>query len=71
MKKASIKNWSKVVLQIGPCMLRNIIGPVFNTAFWSLLEFLLLFENIFLPAERRGFERKSQNKKNLNQLLTQ
>ena len=27
---SKVKNWSKLKLKIGPGMLRNIIGPVFN-----------------------------------------
>ena len=38
-----LKNWSKLVLKPGPSMLRNIIGPVFNTRIGSFFGGVILF----------------------------
>ena len=67
--------WSKVASECGPSMLRNIIGPHFdsrNGVFFSL--FLLVFlKNLILPAERRRFLKNKTKKKreNLDHILTQ
>ena len=57
--------WSKVASKCGPSMLRNIIGPHFdsrNGVFFSL--FLLVFlKNLILPAERRRFLKNKTEKK--------
>ena len=61
-KKCCVKNRSKVVLKIGPIMLCNKIGPVFNTTFWSFFfNLLIFFENTLLSAGRTRFS-KTNNK---------
>ena len=45
-RKNDCQNWSKVVLKMGPRMLCNIIGPVFNTTFWASFWGFCLFRKI-------------------------
>ena len=68
-KESCVKNWSKVVLKMGPSMLRNRIGPIFNTTVWSF-NFCLFFENPLLSAGSRILS-KTKNKKQLGPILTQ
>ena len=58
-KKPSVKNWSKLALKIGPSMLRNKIGPVFNARNGSFVfVYLLLFlKNPLLSAGRTRFSK--------------
>ena len=55
-------------------MLRNKIGPSFDSKNGLFLSFLLvLLKNLILPAERRRFLKNKKRKKreNLDQVLTQ
>ena len=70
-KHPCVKNWSKLVLNTGPSMLRNIIGPAFNTRIGSFF-FLFCFWKIlfFLQGERDFRKQKTKKTKNLDQFLT-
>ena len=53
-------------------MLRNIIGPSFDSKMAMSVFFSFLFENLSLPAERRRFlKSKRKQEDNLDQFLTQ
>ena len=59
--------WSKVVLKIGPCRLRNIIGPVWDIICWSYFLFLLFSS---FCRENEMFKNK-RAKKDSDRFLTQ
>ena len=57
--------WSKVASKCGPSMLRNIIGPHFDSRNGVFFPFFLLvfLKNLILPAERRRFLKNKTQKK--------
>ena len=68
-QSSKVKNWSKLKLKTGPSMLRNIIGPVFNSKnvfFWLFC--LLVFQNPLLSAGRMRFSKLKNIK--MDQFLT-
>ena len=63
-----VKNWSKVESKIGPCMLRNIIGSIFdskNGHFWPSLGARFL-RNFLFAAEKRRFSKTKKQKERKN-----
>ena len=74
-KNPSVKNWSKLALKTGPSMLRNKLGPVFNTRIGYCFCFFFFSLTIpLLSAGRTRFSKKNKKKKqktkNLDQFLT-
>ena len=58
-QKYCVQSWSKVVLQTGPSMLRNKIGPVFNTTCWSLFcLFLVVFWKLYSFCRENEIQKK-------------
>ena len=64
-KKASGKNSSKLALKLGPSMLRNKIGPVFNARNGSFVfvKFVIYFwKTLFFLQVERDFQNKKKQK---------
>ena len=72
--ESCVKSWSKVVLKTGPSMLRNKIGPVFNTTFRSFVCFTCCFcfwKLIFFLQGERDFQKQTNRSQNIGPILTQ
>ena len=68
IQNSKVKNWSKLKLKIGPSMLRNIIGPVFNFKNCVFVVLLVIFINPLLSAGKMRFSKRKTKK--MDQFLT-